>query len=187
MHIGGGVRARSTWRARARGRTRGCRDGNFKPGIDFYNSHGNKGQALALRELRLAPTKDIKAVVVLIGANDYGFADIVQTCVTDWLTSPSWWKNYCPDDSTIAAISRRTNINTMTDNVRGGDRARRGRDDGRRLRESAVRHPRPDLFSAAPASSGFRYGETGFTRQTVGGCGVWNRDANWARSTVVNA
>ena len=41
---------------------------------------------------------------MLIGANDYGFADIVQTCVTDWLTSPSWWKNYCQDDSNIAAM-----------------------------------------------------------------------------------
>ena len=38
---------------------------------------------------------------MLIGANNYGFADIVQTCVTDWLTSPSWWKNYCNDDSNM--------------------------------------------------------------------------------------
>src|SRR4029453_14582571 len=36
-----------------------------------------------------------------------------------------------------------------------------------------------------PKSGGFRYGETGYTRQTVGGCGVWNKDANWARDTVV--
>ena len=42
-------------------------------------------------------------VVALIGANDYGFADIVQQCVTDWLTSPSWWKNYCNDDSSMTS------------------------------------------------------------------------------------
>ena len=31
-----------------------------------------------------------------------------------------------------------------------------------------------------------RYPETGFTRQTIGGCGIWNSDVNWARNTVVN-
>ena len=39
----------------------------------------------------------------MIGANNYGFADIVERCVTNWLTSPSWWKNYCSDDSDIAS------------------------------------------------------------------------------------
>ena len=37
-----------------------------------------------------------------------------------------------------------------------------------------------------PRGSGIRYPETGWTRQSVGGCGVWNSDANWARDTVVN-
>ena len=37
-----------------------------------------------------------------------------------------------------------------------------------------------------PLSGGIRYPETGFTRQTIGGCGSWNSDANWARNTVVN-
>ena len=61
--------------------------------------------------------------------------------------------------------------------------------DGRRAATptSPVRDPRPDLLgAAADRRSGFRYGETGFTRQTIGGCGVWNSDANWARNTVVN-
>jgi hypothetical protein len=39
--------------------------------------------------------------------------------------------------------------------------------------------------SPLPNGSGFRYPETGFTRQTIGGCGTWNSDANWANSTVV--
>src|SRR5918996_843453 len=61
----------------------------FKPGIDFYSdSSGRKGQALALQEY--AAAHNVKAIVLLIGANNYGFADIVQACVTNWLTSPSW-------------------------------------------------------------------------------------------------
>ena len=39
----------------------------------------------------------------MIGANNYGFADIVQQCITNWLTSPSWWKNYCSDDSDMTS------------------------------------------------------------------------------------
>jgi hypothetical protein len=41
----------------------------------------------------------VRAVVVMIGANNYGFAAIVERCVTRWITSPSWLKNYCSDDS----------------------------------------------------------------------------------------
>ena len=37
-----------------------------------------------------------------------------------------------------------------------------------------------------PRSAGIRYPESGWTRQSIGGCGVWNSDANWARNTVVN-
>jgi len=58
--------------------------------------------------------------VVLIGANDYGFADIVQACVTDWLTSPSWWRNYRQDDADIKAKLTASNIATVTSHVRGG-------------------------------------------------------------------
>ena len=39
--------------------------------------------------------------------------------------------------------------------------------------------------SPIPNGSGFRYSQSGFTRQTIGGCGVWNRDADWANDTVV--
>jgi hypothetical protein len=30
---------------------------------------------------------------VLIGANDFGFAGVVERCLTNWLTSPTWWQN----------------------------------------------------------------------------------------------
>jgi hypothetical protein len=41
--------------------------------------------------------------------------------------------------------------------------------------------------SPIPRGAGFRYSQSGFTRQTIGGCGVWNRDADWANSTAVVA
>jgi hypothetical protein len=184
VHIGGVVAAKNLACSGARTYSR-VSDGKFKPGIDFYSSGANKGQALALQELATTQ-KDIKAVVVLIGANDYGFADIVQTCVTDWLTSPSWWKNYCQDDSNIVAMFSQANIDAITLSVRNAFR------NVKTAMKNAGYSPTQytllaQTYSAPlPTSSGFRYGETGFTRQTIGGCGVWNSDANWARNTVVN-
>ena len=39
--------------------------------------------------------------------------------------------------------------------------------------------------SPVPYGSQFRYSQSGYTRQSVGGCGLWNRDADWANNTVV--
>jgi hypothetical protein len=81
--------------------------GDFKPGLDFYSdSSGNKGQALLLQQF--AATHNVKLVAAAIGGNDYNFASIVQTCIEDFLTSPSWWPNYhCNDDSSVTGTSRR--------------------------------------------------------------------------------
>ena len=77
-------------RARARTRSRSRGGSDFKPGLDFYDDGaGHIGQAKALQQY--ASTHNVKMVVALIGANNYGFADIVQQCVQDWLLSPSWW------------------------------------------------------------------------------------------------
>jgi hypothetical protein len=184
VHIGGGINSVNLACSGARTSTHTGSDGAFKPGIDFYSSGTKKGQALALQDLATS-RKDIKAVVVLIGANDYGFADIVQTCVTDWLTSPSWWKNYCQDDSNITSMFSASNINTITNNVKAAfNRVRQAMSNGG-YAAGTYRILAQTYSAPLPLSGDFRYGETGFTRQTVGGCGVWNKDANWARNTVV--
>ena len=69
----------------------------FKPGLDFYNSGGKEGQALMLQHF--AAAHNVKLVAVSIGGNNFNFASIVQDCVEDWLFSPSWWPDYCNDDS----------------------------------------------------------------------------------------
>jgi hypothetical protein len=156
----------------------------FKPGIDFYSdSSGRQGQALALREF--AKTHNVTAVAVLIGANDYGFADIVQTCVEDWLTSPSWFKNLCQDDSNIRAMFTASNIAAVTARVRQAYA-----NVALAMQQAGYTPSMYTVFaqsysSPLPSGSGFRYPQTGFTRQTIGGCGVWNSDASWANSFVV--
>jgi GDSL-like Lipase/Acylhydrolase family len=183
VHIGGGVLSANLACSGARTATR-LSGSTFKPGIDFYeDSAGRVGQALALQ--RYAAARNVKAVVVLIGANDYGFADIVERCVTNWLTSPSWWPNYCHDDSSISSRFSAANVAAITDRVRGAllnvrtAMTRAGYADGQ------YRILAQTYSSPVPRGAGFRYPQSGWTRQTIGGCGVWNRDADWANDTVV--
>ena len=182
VHIGGGVPTVNL--ACSGARTSTSVGDTFKPGIDFYSdSSGRKGQALALQEW--AATHNVKAVALLIGANNYGFADIVQACVTNWLTSPSWWKNYCSDDSGLTSRFTAARKATELTNVRNAllrvrqAMANAGYADGMYTILAQT------YTSPIPRSSGFRYGETGWNRQSIGGCGVWNRDADWAQDTVV--
>ena len=39
--------------------------------------------------------------------------------------------------------------------------------------------------SPIPPASGFRYGQGKLARQGIGGCGFWNRDADWANRTAL--
>lgn len=185
--IGGGVLGYNLACSGARTSTTGTADGQtFKPGIDFYSdAQGRVGQARALQAL--APTRNVKAVVVMIGANNYGFADIVTRCVTNWMTSPSWWKNYCSDDSDMTSRFTATRIATETANVRNA--LLRVRDAMTNAGYSSTQYTilAQTYWSPVPRGAGFRYSESGWTRQSVGGCGVWNRDADWANDVVVNA
>ena len=185
--IGGGVLGYNLACSGARTTTHGTASGEtFKPGIDFYSdAQGRVGQARALQTL--AATRNVKAVVVMIGANNYGFADIVTRCVTNWMTSPSWWKNYCSDDSDMTSRFTATRIATETTNVRNA--LLRVRDAMANAGYSASQYTilAQTYWSPLPRGAQIRYPESGWTRQTVGGCGTWNRDADWANDTVVNA
>jgi hypothetical protein len=181
--IGGGVTGVNLACSGARTYTHTGDDGAFKPGLDFYNSGGNEGQALRLQQY--APGHNVKAVVVLIGANDYGFADIVQQCVVDWLTSPSWWKDYCQDDSSVKSRFTAANVAAVTSAVRGAYQNIAKAMTTAGYSASQYRILAQLYTSPIPNGSGFRYGETGYNRQITGGCGVWNKDADWANGTVV--
>ncbi len=186
-HIGGGVNSLNLACSGARTATTGTGSGqNFKPGIDFYSdAQGRKGQALSLREY--ASTHNVRTVVVMIGANNYGFAAIVERCVTNWATSPTGGKNYCSDDSDMTSRFTAARQQQETTNVR--DALLRVRDAMGNAGYSATQYKiiAQTYWTPIPRAAGFRYPETGWTRQAVGGCGVWNRDADWAHNTVVAA
>ena len=184
-HIGNGVVSANLACSGARTYTHGTgEDEDFKPGIDFYSdAQGRKGQALALQEY--AATHNVKAVVLMIGANNYGFAAIVERCVTNWITSPSWWRNYCSDDADMVSRFTPQNEAAETANVKSAilNVAQAMGNAGYTTSQYSI--IAQTYWSPIPRGSGFRYPESGWDRQSIGGCGTWNRDADWANDTVV--
>jgi hypothetical protein len=181
IYLGGGVNGLNL--ACSGARTTTSTGSDFKPGLDFYSSGGQQGQALMLQGF--AASHNVKMVAVSIGGNDFNFASIVQSCVEDFLTSPTWWKDYCQDDSSVKANFTSANvaavkarIATALQNVRTAMR-NAGYSDGS-WTMLVQTYPSP-----IPNGSGFRYSESGYTRQSTGGCGFWNSDANWANGTAL--
>jgi len=158
-------------------------NGYFKPGIDFYNGSAGQGQALMLQSF--AATHNVKAVAISIGGNDFNFASIVTDCVEDFLTSSSLWPDYCSDDSVTTKAMASSNVASVTTKIATAYQNIRTamRNDG--YADSAWTLIVQNYPSPIPSSSGFRYSQSGFTRQSTGGCGFWNNDADYANSTIL--
>jgi hypothetical protein len=184
VYIGGGVNGLNLACSGARTYTQAfSSDSDFKPGLDFYNDGaGHLGQALMLQSF--AATHNVKAVAVLIGANNYHFADLVQTCVTDFLLSPSWWKDYCNDDSSVKANFTAANVASQTAAISGALRNVRQAMANAGYADGSYKIVAQTYWNPVPRGSQIRYTESGYTRQTTGGCGLWNRDADWANDTA---
>jgi hypothetical protein len=183
IHIGGGVNSLNLACSGAKTSTFTSSDGYFKPGIDFYNSGGNQGQALMLQTF--AATHNVKMIQLSIGGNNFGFADIVQRCVTNFLTSPSWWPNYCNDDSSVTANFTAANITNQTNAIIGAVNNIKTAMTTAGYAAGSYSIVMQNYPSPIPTSTGFRYSQSGFTRQSTGGCGFWNNDANWANNTAL--
>ena len=182
IHIGGGINSKNLACSGAKVAT-DASGSDFKPGLDFYNGSAGQGQALMLQSF--AASNNVKMINLSIGGNDFNFASIVQTCVTDWLTSPSWWKDYCNDDSSVTANFTSANVTAKTTAIKNGILNIKTAMTNAGYSTSQYTIVVQDYMSPIPTSGGFRYGETGYTRQNTGGCGFWNADANWAVNTAL--
>lgn len=176
VHIGGAINSKNLARSGAKVATFTDSDGNFKPDLDFYSSGSNQGQALALQNF--AVSNNVKMISLSIGDNDFNFASIVQTCVTNFLTSPSWWPSYCNDDSSVTSNFTSANVTAKTTAIKNAMT-----NAGYSTSQYAI--VVQGYMSPVPASSGFGYSQSGYTRQSTGGCGFWNNDANWANNTAL--
>ena len=183
VYIGGGVSGENLACSGAKTSTFTDSEGHFKPGIDFYSSGGNEGQALMLQHF--AATHNVKLIALSIGGNNFNFASIVQTCVTDWLTSPWWWQHHCSEDSSVTGNFTSGNVAAQTTAISGAIKnvATAMTNAGYSSSEYSILVQ--DYPSPIPNGSGFRYPESGWSRQSVGGCGFWNADANYANSKML--
>jgi hypothetical protein len=182
VHIGGGVNGENLACSGAK-TSSFTTEGLFKPGLDFYNSGGHEGQALMLQNF--AASHNVKLVAVSIGGNNFNFRSVVETCVEDWLLSPEWWPDYCSEESSVTnnfgssnVATQKTAIKTAILNV-----AQAMTNAGYSSSQYTILVQ--DYPSPIPNGSEFRYSQSGYTRQTVGGCGFWNKDANYANATML--
>jgi len=158
-------------------------EGLFKPGLDFYSSGGHEGQALMLQHF--AAAHNVKLVAISIGGNNFNFASIVQTCVEDWLLSPEWWPDYCSEESSVTNNFSSSNVASVKSAIKTAilNVAQAMSNAGYSSAQYTILVQ--DYPSPIPNGSEFRYSQSGYTRQTVGGCGFWNKDANYANATML--
>lgn len=183
--IGSGTIAKNLACSGAKTATVPYASGNdFKPGLDFYDDGaGHQGQAKLLQSY--AATRNVKLVLVSIGGNDFNFGGIVQQCVEDFLASPSWYPDYCKDDSVVTSQMTSANVAAKTTAIKNAilnvNTAMKNAGYASTQFSILVQ----DYPSPIPNGAGFRYSQSGYTRQSTGGCGFWNADADYANGTLL--
>jgi hypothetical protein len=151
---------------------------------DFYDDGtGHPGQATLLQSY--AGGHNVKLVVISIGGNDFGFGDIVQDCVADFLYSSSSAPDHCKDDSIVTTAMASSTVTAVTAAIRRAilrihTAMKRAGYTGAQFTILVQDYPSP-----IPGSSGFRYPQSGYTRQSTGGCGFWDADADYANATIL--
>jgi hypothetical protein len=183
--IGSGVAGKDLACSGAKSATTPYSSGNdFKPGLDFYDDGaGHQGQAKLLQSY--ATTHNVTLVAISIGGNDYNFAGIVQDCVEDFLLSPSWWPDYCKDDSVVTSQMTSANVAANTTKIKNAILNVNAAMTNAGYSSSQFTLLVQDYPSPIPNSTGFRYSQSGYTRQSTGGCGFWNADADYANGTLL--
>lgn len=144
---------------------------------------GQNGEATQADQLAaVAAAKNVKVVVLSIGGNDLGFASIIAACATDWTTSPASAPHYCAPEQAPLVAQRMpgamAGVAKSLDEVRAVMTANG-------YAASQYRIVLQSYPSPVPRASENRYAESGWTRLTTGGCPFWNRDLDYARTTLV--
>jgi hypothetical protein len=184
VFVGAGVNAMTLACSGARTSTFTNSSGNFKPGLDFYSdSSGQEGQARMLE--RFARTHNVKLVPLSIGGNNFNFGDIVAQCVKNFLLSSSLSPDLCSDDSSVVANFTAANVAAQTAAIKAAILNISQAMGNAGYADGSYTILVQDAEAAIPKGSDFRYAQSGVTRQSTGGCGFWNADADWANTTAL--
>jgi lysophospholipase L1-like esterase len=143
---------------------------------DVRNGDAARHQPNQLDLLRATVRQhDVKLVVLSVGGNDLGFGDIIADCVKGYLLNykcaPVW------DPKVTAKLDQlRLDVGATVKAIKDVLNAAQGAGTYQFVLQS---YPSP-----MPAAKNFRIPETG-PRFSVGGCPVWDTDADWARQQLV--
>ncbi|MGW6377680.1 GDSL-type esterase/lipase family protein [Rhodococcus sp. NPDC055112] len=138
-----------------------------------------KGEAPQADQLAaVAAANKVKLITLSIGGNDLGFADVISTCVQNYLV----WYSYCNDDQQAAVDGK---MNAAMDGVAKSIDEIRAVMSGAGYAAGDYRVVLQSAPSPTPRAADIRYPESGWTRANTGGCPLWDGDANWARDSLV--
>jgi hypothetical protein len=172
----------------------------FKPGLDFVDARAGQalpqgapcplpvcqGQATALQDFaqnwlpRNTRNEKIKMIVVSIGGNDFGFANVVKACAKAYMSLRT-----CRNSVPVKSRFEEPALGNTRNRIKNGilnigiamDRAGYPRNQYTILVQ--------DYPSPLPANANdFRYNEGG-GRTLVGRCPIGNGDAAWANNTAL--
>ena len=162
-----------------------------KPGIDFETKEGVPGQAAMLEQF--ASQNDVEVVVLSIGGNDIGFADIAAACVAAYMVPLGIYacsKGAVPLVGDVSQAASPQNLSRVRERIKGAvaniatAMRNAGRPDGSwKLVFQTVPMPIADVSKIAYAQSGTQFG-TNWARQNLGGCGISDVDLKWIETTV---
>jgi len=139
-----------------------------------------KGEPPQAEKLRyVAQVNRVKLIVLSIGGNDLGFADIITNCALRYLSKTGPCN---PSEQTNVNALRQaafSGVAKAIDEVRA-TMAERG------YRRAQYRFVLQSYPSPVPRASETRYPQFGLGRATVGGCPFYDADLNWARDSLVD-
>jgi hypothetical protein len=179
VHIGGPYMGKNLACSGARTSTFFASNGDFKPGLDFFDDGiGHQGQAAMLRDF--ASSNNVTHIAISIGGNDFDFAPMAQTCVEDYAESTFLKAFYCSQDPKVTSLfanSAATEIEARI--VTGLHNVRQAmRDAG--YADGSYSVSVQNYVTPIPYGEQFRYPQAGYGRIDTGGCGFWDVDADWA-------
>lgn len=171
VHLGGQFSSINIACSNARTYSRMDEEKKYKPGIDA----GGQLDELA----KIATNQRIALVAVSIGANNFRFGPVIQSCVTSFLTSLSVSPRLCSQNPEVLAtiepagvVRVRAEIVEALSGIITTMRAAGYADGDWQL----LSHTYPNPL---PSASTMRHPEAGLSRQSEGGCPFYDADIDW--------
>lgn len=163
-------------------------DGVYKPGLDFDNGTGQAAQLQQFATEVTANGDDLPVVMVSIGGNDAGFADVVAYCAQQFVIplASACWKS--ADDPKTPVGAAMASLPTVQANVtKAFTNVRTAMDAAGRAPDSytiAYQLP-PMIVPSAQDLWPTLGGDHGWGRQDYGGCPFTDGDLTFFQNTML--